>query len=152
MGTTSRVDWSAVDRMLGGQAGRVAGFAMNSAGNTYYWYENDTRMVGTGNPGAHYVSGPGSPAAVDFPSSRIGVDIVGSAISTSDQTYTCYSDGKVRVGTANVVDDQASHHPRRISHEPRAIDEGEAILARDRQIGFVQERRGAEAGDRPLAM
>ena len=48
----------------------------------------------------------------------------------------------------HVVDDQAAHHPRRIAHEARVIDEHRAVLAGDGQVGLVQQRGHAESRER----
>lgn len=102
----SRVDWAAVDRELAAQSRHIAGMAINAAGNTYYWYEDDTRKAFTGLPSAQIGAiQPGVvPLAVDFPSTRIGVDLVGVAISPDDRVYAWYDDGKVSVGTSTDLD------------------------------------------------
>jgi hypothetical protein len=102
----SRVDWSAVDRELAAQSRHIAGMAINAAGNTFYWYEDDTRKAFTGLPSAQIGAvQPGVvPLAVDFPSTRTGVDLIGVAISPADTVYAWYDDGKVSAGTSTDLD------------------------------------------------
>jgi hypothetical protein len=49
-----------------------------------------------------------------------------------------------RLPAAYVIDHQATHHPGGVGHEARAVREGDVVLRRNPQIGFVQQRRRAK--------
>ncbi len=121
----SRVDWAAVDRMVKRQRMRVVGAGINSAGNSYYWYEDERRSVLSGLPKSHSLTpapepaGPGAPlpeaggaggqapapaGTYTLPSTRIGSDIVAVDISANDIVYAYYDDGHYSRGNSLDLD------------------------------------------------
>ena len=57
----------------------------------------------------------------------------------------------LRAPPPHVVDDQAAHHARGVGHEPRAIGEDRPFLARDREVGLVQQGRHPDGPGRSLS-
>lgn len=114
----SRVDWAAVDRMIQHQHMNVVGVGINSAGNSYYWFEDEHKSTIEGLPRTHDLTPapiPLSPVAVvpeagapggqapgtyELPSTRIGSDIVAVDIASNDRVYAWYDDGHVSAGNS----------------------------------------------------
>jgi len=101
----SRVDWEQVERELDAEERHIVGIDMNSVGDTYYWYANDTRKVRTGTLQTHFGNDAAiSTAAYELPSVRVGADIVAVAIAPNDRVYAWYDDGKVSAGSSFDLD------------------------------------------------
>lgn len=121
----SRVDWAAVDRMLKRQRMNVVGVGISGAGKTFYWFEDDQKISMNGVPNTHDLEpapvsvalplpeagapggeAPPSPSHYELPSTRIGSDVVGMAITHYDRVYAWYDDGHRSAGRSwDLADD-----------------------------------------------
>lgn len=101
----SKVDWVEVDRMLATESARIAGMAMDAAGDTLYWYEDGTRAIRTKTPAQHH--GDWSATSIQpyaLPSTRTGANLVGVAIDNENSVLAWYDDGRYSSGSSVDLD------------------------------------------------